>query len=158
MYFYQHIMSSSMNFNYIFLSCIILLAFIIAPVQSLKCFICHTNDNEQCELQDCPADQAYDRCMTTLFKNPSDGRNIKKECALAPCHLRGLQHWNFANFKSNCESSKQDDCIYCCTKDGCNKDSAITLMANAPRIINVIFLCLIVSLLSSFLSTSNTIV
>ncbi|KAH7645488.1 hypothetical protein HUG17_1026 [Dermatophagoides farinae] len=148
--------SSSMNCNYILLSCIILLAMIIAPVRSLKCFICHTNDNEHCKLQDCPVDQAYDRCMTTLYKNPTDGLNIKKECALAPCHLRGLKQLNFANFKSNCESSKQDDCIYCCTEDGCNKDSAIKLMANATYIINVIIICLIVSLLSSFLSTTTS--
>ena len=42
----------------------------IGSVQSLKCYICHTDDNNLCtnELQDCPGDQAYDRCMTTILK------------------------------------------------------------------------------------------
>ena len=122
-------------------------------VLGLKCYICHTDNNESCmnELYDCPADQAYDRCMTTIYKSRKsnmnilyniykcqslcnfsicsvdttaiDGKHIKKECALAPCHLRGVGKINFANFKSDCETSAQD-CTFCCPEDGCNKDAA----------------------------------
>ncbi|KAI2797906.1 hypothetical protein BLOT_014758 [Blomia tropicalis] len=104
--------------------CVLLYAS-MEQVLGLKCYICHTDNNESCmnELYDCPADQAYDRCMTTIYKSPIDGKHIKKECALAPCHLRGVGKINFANFKSDCETSAQD-CTFCCPEDGCNKDAA----------------------------------
>lgn len=47
-------------------------------VLGLKCYICHTDNNESCmnELYDCPADQAYDRCMTTIYKSRKSNMNI----------------------------------------------------------------------------------
>ncbi|KAH9402876.1 hypothetical protein TYRP_015639 [Tyrophagus putrescentiae] len=115
----------------------------LEQVRALQCFICHTDDNESCEQKQCPNDQVYDRCMTLIYKNPPDGRHIKKECALAPCHLRGLAE-GFANFKSNCDSSDKD-CVYCCTGDGCNKDGAVAVRpAGSTAALHLI--CLILSL------------
>lgn len=141
-------------------------------MRALQCFICHTDDNESCKQKQCPNDQVYDRCMTLIYKNrklvfrkkkefytevlnsfcsanppksPSlapDGRHIKKECALAPCHLRGLAE-GFANFKSNCDSSDKD-CVYCCTGDGCNKDGAVAVRPAGTAALHLI--CLILSL------------
>lgn len=54
----------------------------------------------------------------------ADGLHIKKECVLGPCQLRGLGNLNFANFKANCASSNDKDCVFCCPEDGCNKDGA----------------------------------
>lgn len=39
---------------------------------TLKCYICHTDNNQLCTdeyLQECPKNRAYDRCMTTIYKN-----------------------------------------------------------------------------------------
>ncbi len=57
-----------------------------------------------------------------------DGLRIKKECALAPCHLRdpGLV---FIQFKEECDTNK-GDCIYCCPNDGCNKDGVSLISSN----------------------------
>ncbi|XP_054168172.1 U-scoloptoxin(05)-Sm1a-like [Oppia nitens] len=121
---------------------------------SLKCYICHTNDNNLCiddkYLVDCPSNQAYDRCMTRVFKNPPDGFHIKKECALAPCHLRDPK-LDFIKFKDQCRNN-DDDCIHCCETDGCNKDSALALVSTQNTIITIVtmvMVCLVITHLAT---------
>jgi len=113
---------------------------------ALKCYTCHTNDNSLCtedELKECPTDRAYDRCITTIIKNPKDGLTIKKDCALAPCHLRDQNQRDFLNLKEQCESGDNEkDCVYCCKQDGCNKDYAFQITSNNYLTFTTILLCI----------------
>ncbi|CAG2103945.1 unnamed protein product [Medioppia subpectinata] len=110
---------------------ILILMTLVGMTLSLKCYTCHTNDNSLCTdefLLDCPSNQAYDRCMTRIFKKPKDGLHIKKECALAPCHIRDPK-LAFITLNDQCKNN-DDECIFCCPTDGCNKDASHPLNAH----------------------------
>ncbi|CAG2179526.1 unnamed protein product [Oppiella nova] len=111
---------------------ILMLMTLVGMTLSLKCYICHTNDNSLCTdefLQDCPSNQAYDKSL--------DGLHIKKECALAPCHLRDPK-LVFITFADQCKNN-DDDCIYCCGTDGCNKDGSALISAHNLLIVIMLF-------------------
>lgn len=73
-----------------------------------------------------------------------DGLHIKKECALAPCHMRDPSQKKVINFNEQCDSDKED-CVFCCSEDGCNKDAAPSISANYFLALIMIILCVLSS-------------
>ncbi|GBM34292.1 hypothetical protein AVEN_253012-1 [Araneus ventricosus] len=92
-------------------------------LEKLKCYQCEVRKSEQCTdeyLLRCPNDQAYDSCMTRIFKTKGEEAWIRKTCALAPCSLRDASQASGLGL-DHCDRSQDEyDCVTCCKGDGCN--------------------------------------
>ncbi|GFT74911.1 uncharacterized protein NPIL_228051 [Nephila pilipes] len=134
-----------MRVHFIYALDLVFLSFIFgaeSSVEKLKCYQCEVRDSKLCNedyLLPCPDNQAYDSCLTRIYKTKEDGVWIHKNCALAPCSLRDTSQASGLGL-DHCDRSQDEyDCVSCCKENGCNTGGSSTCQ---PSIVSITALVL----------------
>ncbi|KAG8175268.1 hypothetical protein JTE90_023942 [Oedothorax gibbosus] len=124
--------------------CVLELAFLLllmfgvdSSVENMKCYQCEVRESSLCTdeyLQTCPDNQAYDSCLTRIYKTKDDGPWIHKSCALAPCTLRDQSQSSGLGLDYCDRSQNEYDCVSCCKENGCNTGAG-TIWKSVPALV-----------------------
>eukprot|EP00092_Neocalanus_flemingeri_P042982 GFUD01047211.1.p1 GENE.GFUD01047211.1~~GFUD01047211.1.p1 ORF type:complete len:145 (+),score=27.58 GFUD01047211.1:100-534(+) len=93
-----------------------------SSLPSMQCYIGNCTTWQDCRslqlIADCPPDQAYDACLTSIDQKANGRLTITKKCGLSPCSLSDLNSWT-----DECDRKSDEDsytCTSCCRETQCN--------------------------------------